>query len=162
MSEVTIVNGQVNVNNLSALDVSRGRLFDGLAKTGEVLGAYASDMNGAFGFGWWDSKGEVKKAVKAEHAKFIHDGETKLKWSRSQIDTYWSRVKDAAGRTKAPRVKGETSVDSVNAKDLTTILNRIFDSAPADAPLSHKVFEALIDIADLMNIDTEKYTKVAE
>lgn len=156
MSEITIVNGQINTNT-SALATARAALFDGLAKTGEVLSRYASEMNAAFGAEWWNAKGEIKKMVKAEHAQFIEMGETKLKWSRSQIDTYWSRVKDAAGRTKSGnKVSGGQSVDDMNIRDLKTILNRIENTAVLDAELSHKVKGLLIQAADQMGIDTSK------
>ena len=94
---------QAIVSQFGQLDQARVALFEGLQKTGEVLVGYAKAMNAEFGFGWWDAKGDIKKLVKLEHDRFISAGESKLSWTRSQIDVYWSRVKDAAGRSRINR-----------------------------------------------------------
>ena len=157
MSEVTVVNGQINVNNITALDVVREEYKISQLKTGEIEQRYADAMNGAFGFGWWAAKGEVKKAVKVEHQKYVAMGLDDLKWSRSQVDKYWSEIKDKAGRPKsAGTASGGTTVDDANIRDLKTMLNRIEGAEPESCPLSTKVTALLVQAADLMGIDTSK------
>jgi hypothetical protein len=148
---------QAIVSQFGQLDQARVALFEGLQKTGEVLNGYAKAMNTEFGFGWWDAKGDIKKLVKLEHDRFISAGESKLSWTRSQIDVYWSRVKDAAGRPKkAGKVSGGNSVDDLNIRDIKTILNRILGADSDSAPLSFKAKDLLLEVADLIGIDTEK------
>jgi len=148
---------QAIVASYGQLDRARVALFEGLAKTGEVLKSYAVAMNAEFGFGWWDAKGDVKKLVKLEHDRFVSAGETKLGWTRSQIDLYWSRVKDASGRpVKVGKVSGGNSVDDLNIRDIKTILNRILGADSDSAPLSYKAKDLLLEVADLIGIDTEK------
>ena len=157
MSEVTVVNGQINVNNITALDNVRSEYRDSQLKTGAIEQKYADTMNEAFGFGWWDAKGEIKKAVKVEHTKYVDMGLTDLKWSRSQVDKYWSNIKDKAGRPKSVgNASGGTTVDDANIRDLKTMLNRIEGAEPESCPLSTKVAALLVQAADLMGIDTSK------
>ena len=159
MSEVQVINGQATAN-VSALAIARDNFINGLSKTGELLSNYAQAMNAAFGATWWDAKGEVKKMVKAEHAKFIEDGETKLKWSRSQIDVYWSRVKDAAGRVKAQnKVTSAQDIDAKTITELKTILNRILGAEPEECPESQKAKRLLLEAAEVLGIDTAKDLK---
>ena len=148
---------QAIVSQYGELDRARDAYIEGLAKTGQVLKGYAVAMNNTFGFGWWDSKGDIKKFVKLEHDRFVSAGETKLGWTRSQIDLYWSRVKDASGRPKkAGKVSGGNSVDDLNIRDIKTILNRILGADEDSAPLSFKAKDLLLEVADLIGIDTEK------
>ena len=148
---------QAIVSQYGELDRARDAYIEGLANTGLVLRTYAVAMNTEFGFGWWDAKGDIKKLVKLEHDRFVSAGETKLSWTRSQIDVYWSRVKDAAGRpVKVGKVSGGNSVDDLNIRDIKTILNRILGADEDSAPLSFKAKDLLLEVADLIGIDTEK------
>jgi len=148
---------QAIVSQYGELDQARNAYIEGLAKTGQVLAKYATAMNNTFGFGWWDSKGDIKKLVKLEHDRFVSAGETRLGWTRSQIDLYWSRVKDASGRPKkVGKVSGGNSVDDLNIRDIKTILNRILGADEDSAPLSFKAKDLLLEVADLIGIDTEK------
>lgn len=145
---------------MTSLDKVRVELGNGLMKTGELLGKYAHTMTEAFGAEWWAATGETKKLVKAEHDKFISMAETKLKWSRSQIDVYWSRVKDAAGRVKAQnKVKAALDIDAVTAKELTTMLNRILGAEPETCPKSQLAKKYLLDAATALGIDTAQDLK---
>jgi hypothetical protein len=66
-------------------------------------------------------------------------------------------VKDAAGRPKkAGKVSGGNSVDDLNIRDIKTILNRILGTDEDSAPLSFKAKDLLLEVADLIGIDTEK------
>ena len=148
---------QAIVSQYGQLDQARNAYIDGLVKTGEVLNGYAKAMNTEFGFGWWDAKGDIRKLVKLEHDRFVSAGETKLGWTRSQVDVYWSRVKDASGRPKkAGKVSGGNSVDDLNIRDIKTILNRILGADSDSAPLSFKAKDLLLEVADMVGIDTEK------
>ena len=139
---------------------ARRELGEGLLKTGDLVKSYALAMNEAFGFGWWDAKGEIKKAVKVEHKFYVEMCMDELEWTRSNTDKQWSEIKDAAGRPKkAGKVSGGNSIDDLNIRDLKTILNRILGSDEDEAPLSHKAKDLLLESADLLGIDTEKDLK---
>lgn len=136
---------------------ARVELGKGLLKTGDLIKSYALSMNKAFGFGWWDAKGEIKKAVKTEHTAYIDMCMNELKWTRSNTDKQWSEIKDAAGRPKKEgKVSGGNSIDEMNIRDLKTVLNRIEGSTSDEAPLSHKIFADLAYLADQLGIDTSK------
>ena len=140
-------------------NVARARvaLGEGLMKTGDLIYSYATAMNKAFGFGWWDSKGEIKKAVKVEHTAYVTMCMDELGWTRSNTDKQWSEIKDKAGRPqKTGKVSGGNSVDDLNIRDLKTILNRILGADEESAPLSYKAKELFFESADLIGIDVDK------
>ena len=101
--------------------------------TGEVINTYAdalsffdiADTNGNI-TKWFDLKGKAKKGIKAERDAFKADM-TEAGYSTGTIDVYWQRVKEASGyETTGNRVTANETTDQKNAKDLKTIINRIF------------------------------------
>ena len=93
---------------------ARIELGKGLLKTGDLIKSYATAMNEAFGLGWWDAKGEIKKLVKLEHTAYVDMCMDELGWTRSNTDKQWSEIKDKAGRPKkAGKVSGGNSVDVI-------------------------------------------------
>jgi hypothetical protein len=139
---------------------ARIELGKGLLKTGDLITSYAIAMNEAFGLGWWDAKGEIKKTVKIEHTAYVDMCMDELGWTRSNTDKQWSEIKDKAGRPKkAGKVSGGNSIDDLNIRDLKTILNRILGADTDEAPLSHKAKELFLEAADLLGIDTETELK---
>ena len=100
------------------------------AKVGEFLQGYADAMCAAFDTEhtkWFDLKGKLGKAVKAERAEFVADMKG-AGYEQGTIDVYWGRVKDASGRIKAPanKVSAPKDVDAEVTKALASILNRIY------------------------------------
>lgn len=136
---------------------ARIELGKGLLKTGDLIKSYATAMNEAFGLGWWDAKGEIKKLVKLEHTAYVDMCMDELGWTRSNTDKQWSEIKDKAGRPKkAGKVSGGNSVDDLNIRDLKTMLNRILGADSDSAPLSFKAKDLFLEAADMLGIDTEK------
>jgi hypothetical protein len=147
---------QVILDSINKLDEIRGLYVKTEAKTGEVQKLYALQMCDTFGAGWWEAKGEIKKAVKVEHQKFIADFEAIGK-TRANIDQMWSRIKDESGRTKVPANKasgeGDAGVDSKTISELKTIYNRITDSTEDVSPLSYKIKMQLEEILDQLGVE---------
>ena len=163
MSEVKVINGSVEIvssTNQARLDESRGQLVAGFKKTGEVITHYAKTCTKVFGAEWWNAKGETGKAVKAERDKFFSMGEAQLGWTKNNCYQQWLRVQLAAGRpekTKAPQLQGGNDIDGKTISELKTILNRIGNTEREKAPLSFKVVNLLLEVADQMGIDTKEF-----
>lgn len=155
VTSATVSSVQTVLDSIGALTVKRKAFVSSEAKTGEMQKAYALQMNDTFGFGWWDAKGEIKKAVKAEHDEFVAAFEA-LGKTRANIDQIWSRIKNDAGRVKTPAVKatgGAAGVDGKTISELKTIYNRIADANPDEAPLSYKVKAQLEEILDQLGVE---------
>ena len=160
MSEIQVINGQASATQQSALDHARIDFVEGLGKTGDLQRKYASEIKAAFGAEWWNATGETKKLVKAEHQAFIELAQTRLNWTRANVDKVWSRIKDESGRVKqsAPRVSGGDDIDAKTTAEIKTMLGRIYKVKADDnlAPMSKKVLGLLEEIADQLGIDIEK------
>lgn len=168
MAKTTKAPASINVTNasISQVDVvldSVSKLADvrkayvnAEMKTGEIQKAYAMQLTATFGEGWYDAKGEIKKAVKAEHDEFVAAFEAVGK-TRANIDQMWKRIKIASGRTSAPANKatgaGDAGVDSKTIAELKTIYNRITDSTEDVSPLSYKVKAQLEDVLDQLGVE---------
>jgi hypothetical protein len=154
VTSASISEVQIVLDSIAALDKARDNLVKITGKTGEIQKAYAQQMNGTFGANWWESKGEIKKAVTAEHKKFIHDFTTAGK-TRAWIDQTWSRVKDDAGRVKtaAPQAQGGKDIDGKTISELKTIYNRFTAVSEDEAPLSYKVKKELEYILDQLGVE---------
>lgn len=154
VTNVTQSSVQTVLDSINKLDEIRSLYVKTEAKTGEVQKLYALQMVDTFGAGWWSAKGEIKKAVKVEHQKFIADFEAIGK-TRANIDQMWSRIKDESGRVKvqAVRATGGAGVDDKTISELKTIYNRIADSNEDDSPLSYKIKMQLEDILDMLGVE---------
>jgi hypothetical protein len=128
---VVITNG----NAYSNLVQSRNALIKVAKSTGELIGNYASNLNTTFNVvsatgelikPWYELKGKDRQGLKLERDEFVK-GMTEAGYSRGTIDVYWQRVKEASGyQTTGNRVTANETTDQKNAKDLKTIINRIF------------------------------------
>mgnify|MGYP003341813087 CR=1 FL=1 len=75
---------------------------------------------------WFDLKGKAKQGIKAERDAFKVEM-TEAGYTTGTIDVYWQRVKEASGyQTAGNTVASLETTDQKNAKDLKTIINRIF------------------------------------
>lgn len=106
--------------------------------TGELINTYANalsffditDTNGNV-TKWFDLKGKAKQGIKMERDAFKSEM-TEAGYSTGTIDVYWQRVKEASGyETTGNRVTANETTDQKNAKDLKTIINRIFKAEEA-------------------------------
>lgn len=145
---------QVVLDSINKLTEVRQMYVNAELKTGQIQKAYANMMNLTFGEGWWDAKGEIKKAVKAEHDAFVADFEAVGK-TRANIDQMWSRVKDDSGRVKTAKVSasGGADIDGKTISELKTIYNRFTNVTEEEAPLSYKVKAQLEEILDQLGVE---------
>jgi len=154
VTSATVSGVQFVLDSIKALDKARDNLVKITGKTGEIQKAYALQMNDTFGAGWYDAKGEIKKAVKTEHQAFIAAFEAIGK-TRANIDQMWSRVKDDAGRVKSTSAKatGGKDIDGKTIAELKTIYNRFTDASEDEAPLSYKIKSRLEEILDQLGVE---------
>ena len=117
---------------------ARHKLVKVARSTGEVIKGYAdalsffdlSDTNGNI-TKWYELKGKAKQGIKMERDAFKADM-SEAGYSTGTIDVYWQRVKEASGyETTGNRVTANETTDQKNAKDLKTIINRIFKAEEA-------------------------------
>lgn len=123
---------QVIVN----LDKVRAAMVNGVSKIGEVIQGYADGISQTFDLvgndgkvttKWYDLQGVLNKPVKAERALFV-DAMIKRGYDKPTIDTYWARVKKAAGHVPTGnKASALTDTDAKTLSELKTILNRIFN-----------------------------------
>lgn len=116
---------------------ARELLVNGLGKTGELIEGYAVALTAEFGVGWHGFVGADAKGIKAERKLFnekmgeVVDAKGKARFltvdgkPTATLNTYWQRVKEAAGYVTADKVSGSTSNSDRNLADLKTIINRI-------------------------------------
>ena len=116
---------------------ARELLVNGLGKTGELIEGYAVALTAEFGVGWHGFVGADAKGIKAERKLFnekmgeVVDAKGKPRFLTADgkptatLNTYWQRVKEAAGYQTAESVSGSTSNSDRNLADLKTIINRI-------------------------------------
>jgi hypothetical protein len=118
------------------LDKARSALVSQVGKIGEVIQVYADGLSQAFDLvdnegnvttKWYDLQGTFTKPVKAERALFVTAMEAKG-YEKPTINTYWARVKEAAGYvTAGNRATATLDTDAKTLSELKTILNRIFN-----------------------------------
>lgn len=154
VTNATVSSVQTVLDSINDLTKARGNLVKMEAKAGEVQEAYAGQMCFTFGANWWEAKGEIKKAVKTEHAAFI-EALSGIGKTRANIDQMWSRIKDLSGRQKtaAPKAQGGKDVDGKTISELKTVYNRLADSNPDEAPLSYKIKAQLEEILDQLGVE---------
>ena len=136
MENIQLTQVSVAVQTIVNLDKARNALVNGVSKIGEVIQGYADglsqtfdlvDNTGAVTTKWYDLQGALNKPVKDERALFV-DAMTKRGYDKDTINTYWSRVKKAAGYvTAGNRASATADTDAKTLSELKTILNRIFN-----------------------------------
>jgi hypothetical protein len=137
MQTVQLTQVSAAVQVIVNLDKARNALVSQVGKIGEVIQGYADglsqtfdlvDANGAVTTKWFDLQGVLNKPVKAERAVFVTAMEAKG-YDIPTINTYWARVKKAAGHvTAGNKVSGGAQdIDAKTLAELKTILNRIFN-----------------------------------
>jgi len=125
------------VQTIVNLDKVRAAMVNGVSKIGEVIQGYADgisqtfdlvDAGGKVTTKWYDLQGVLNKPVKAERALFV-DAMLKRGYDKPTIDTYWARVKKAAGHVPAGNkvAGGAQDTDAKTFAELKTMLNRIFN-----------------------------------
>jgi hypothetical protein len=137
MNTVQLTQVSAAVQVIVNLDKARNALVSQVGKIGEVIQGYADGLSqtfdlvgndGAVTTKWFDLQGVLNKPVKAERAVFVTAMEAKG-YDIPTINTYWARVKKAAGHvTAGNKVSGGAQdIDAKTLAELKTILNRIFN-----------------------------------
>lgn len=151
----------------AALDSARNGLIKTAVRTGEVIKTYAKTLCTAFNITsattgtvttpWFDLKGKDARPVKEERARFV-EGMTAVGYTKSTIDVYWQRIKEASGYvTAGNRVKGSESTDDKTMSDLKTILNRIFKAEEGgEEPKASEYKAVLMDVYSALGGDIDK------
>ena len=146
---------------------ARNGLVGGVAKTGDLVVAYARamctmfdqvDAVGARVVAWFDLKGKDKTGVKAERALFAQSMQ-EAGFEKGTVDVYWQRVKEASGYiTAGNRAQADLNIDALTKRDLTTILNRILghDNLDSSAEKSNKAKGLLIEAFEILGGDATK------
>jgi hypothetical protein len=135
-NEVLSING----NAYSNLVASRQALIKVAKSTGDLIGNYATNLCSTFNVvdaegnlikSWFELKGKDRQGLKLERDEFVK-GMTEAGYGKGTIDVYWQRVKEASGyETTGNRVTANETTDQKNAKDLKTVINRIFKAEEA-------------------------------
>ena len=138
---------------MNALTESRNTLTGALKKTDGFIIGYARNISAVCGEGWVYLVGKESAPVREERKLFdramglpeqvLTEADKKLK---AKCNTYWKRVREAAGYNPDGKVSTTDTIDIKTLKELKTMLNRIFDGEAEDAcPLSSGVKAYLID-----------------
>lgn len=151
---------QVVLDSLHALDVVLDRWVEIEGKAGKIQADYATQMDATFGREWWSAKGEIGKAVKAAHTRFIERMST-LGKKRANIDQMWKRVKELCGYVTKEKAKAQATatggdvsiIDGKTIAELKTIYNRFTNATEDDAPLSYKVKAQFEEILDMLGCE---------
>ena len=156
----------VPVVDMTPLAKARNAVATVVGKTGEVIKAYATmldglfdvkDINGKVVCKWYDLKGRERKGLKAEQDTFLALIKSK-NFAKNVEYSYWMRVKEASGWISAAKVKGSTDIDAKTLAEITTIINRI-NGALAEGKVCNKsedVLDKLMDIFSDLGGDEEK------
>jgi hypothetical protein len=151
---------QIVLDSIRELDLVLDRWVEIEGKAGKIQADYATQMDATFGKEWYFAKGELGKAVKAAHTRFIERMST-LGKKRANIDQMWKRVKELCGYVTKEKAKasanatgGDVSIiDGKTIAELKTIYNRFTNASEDEAPLSYKVKAELEDILDQLGVE---------
>jgi hypothetical protein len=151
---------QTVFDSIHDLDIVLDRWVEIEGKAGKVQADYATQMDATFGKEWYFAKGELGKAVKTAHTRFIERMST-LGKKRANIDQMWKRVKELCGYVTKEKAKatanatgGDVSiVDAKTIAELKTIYNRFTNASEDEAPLSYKVKAEFENILDMLGVE---------
>lgn len=160
VTSASVSNVQVVLDSIRELDLVLDQWVEIEGKAGKIQAAYSTQMDATFGKEWWNSKGELGKAVKAAHTRFI-DRMGTLGKKRANIDQMWKRVKELCGyvtkekaQAQANATGGDVSIiDAKTIAELKTIYNRFTNASENEAPLSYKVKAEFENILDMLGCD---------
>jgi len=155
---VELSEGQLNYDHLRD---ARVRCATGLRDGDGLIITYARAISTVCGEGWVYLVGAESKTVRAERALFnlamglITGVENKP--LRAKCNTYWSRIREAAGYVKSGSASTTLTVDQKTLAELKTMLNRIFEGEAKDAcPDSSDIKHYLVDAFTSMGGDMSK------
>ncbi|NBX50606.1 hypothetical protein EBT25_11875 [bacterium] len=143
-------------DGISELDAAREAVGNAATKTGDVIKAYAKQVQKVFGERWFELKGKDKKPIKAEREKFVAMMVARGVQENSTND-YWKRVKLASGYvTTGNRVKGAETCDEKTLAELKTIINRIFKAEEdGQEPKASEYKGMLMDVYGFLGGDVD-------
>ena len=149
----------------NALVAARDECASGLRSGDGLINTYARAISAVCGEGWVYLTGAESKTVRAERALFnlamglITGVENKP--LRTKCNTYWSRIRIAAGYVKTESASSALTIDQKTLAELKTMLNRIFngeanDSCPESSDIKHLLIDAFEALGgDMKTIGTQ-------
>jgi len=149
---------QVVLGSIAALDKVLDKWVEIEGKAGKIQADYATQMDDTFGKEWYSAKGELGKAVKAAHNRFVERMST-LGKTRANIDQMWKRVKELCGyvtkgKASATATGGDVStIDAKTIAEFKTIYNRFTNVSEDEAPLSYKIKAQFEEILDQLGVE---------
>lgn len=165
MTNETVVTATVEANEAiekyNALVAARAECATGLRAANGLIVTYARAISEVAGEGWVYLVGKESAMVREERKMFdramgMVEG-TENKALKAKCNTYWSRIREAAGYTKTDSASSTSTVDQKTLAELKTMLNRIFEGEVNDAcPESSDVKHYLIDAFTAMGGDMSK------
>ena len=164
-NETMVVTATVEANEAieryNALVAARGECASGLRDSNGLIVTYARAISEVAGEGWVYLVGKESAMVREERKMFdramgMVEG-TENKALKAKCNTYWMRIREAAGYTKTDSASSTSTVDQKTLAELKTMLNRIFEGEVNDAcPESSDVKHYLIDAFTAMGGDMSK------
>lgn len=159
---VTDVIAEQAAARMNALNEARTKCVMGI-KTGDgLIISYARAISEVCGEGWVYLVGKESAPVREERKLFnramglpeevLTEGDKKLK---AKCNTYWSRIREAAGYIASGKVSTTKTVDEKTLAELKTMLNRIFNEEGEgdNCPLSSAAKSSLIDAFETVGGD---------
>jgi hypothetical protein len=148
---------------MNALTEARAACVTGIRDGDGLIVTYARAISEVCGEGWVYLVGKESATVREERKLFNRamglpeDILTQAdKDLRAKCNTYWSRIRIAAGYVKDQKVTTALTIDAKNLAELKTMLNRIInEESEADTcPLSSEAKTHLIDAFETLGGDT--------
>lgn len=165
MTNETMVTATVEANEAieryNALIAARAECASGLRAANGLIVTYARAISAVCGEGWVHLVGKESAMVREERKMFdramgMVEG-TENKPLKAKCNTYWSRIREAAGYAKTDSASSELTVDQKTLAELKTMLNRIFNGEASDAcPNSSAIKHYLIDAFEALGGDMSK------
>ena len=115
-------------------------------KVEELQQAYADALCSAFNTEntpWYELKGKLGKAVKAERAEFVAEMKAAGYDNVGTINVYWARIKAKSGHVPTPtnKVTATKDTDAEVMKLVASALNKIYAAEDADTDCKASKFK---------------------
>jgi hypothetical protein len=148
---------------MRGLTEARAACVTGIKDGDGLIITYARNISAVCGEGWVWLVGKESATVREERklfdremgvpAEVLTQADKDLK---AKCNTYWSRIRIAAGYTKNGKVTTPVTIDAKNLAELKTMLNRILnEESEADScPLSSDAKASLLEAFETLGGDS--------
>jgi hypothetical protein len=164
-NETMVVTATVEANEAieryNALVAARGECATGLRAANGLIVTYARAISEVAGEGWVYLVGKESAMVREERKMFdramgMVEG-TENKALKAKCNTYWMRIKVAAGYVKSGSASTTLTIDQKTVNELKTMLNRIVNCESEDdmCPLASEAKSLLMDAFTILGGDID-------